>query len=295
MDEHGYEHEHKSGHKYMEITNMKKLITAAIIAAFSFSGTAAATDIFIDVGVDYDPNGAPTAAGGTTTGWKEELTLKYQSASTVQDVNMDGMINAGDTIISRGGLVDANTLGNNHVTGLIESEVLGVGPSNNGYGPTGDWLLSFRFADLAGTHNGDDFIYNSGTIEWLLFDTTHGGEVHLFDLEVTGGAVDVSGLLISGDIGNFDPDGVGTVNGVAVGNIFNTALGGFDNGLNVRFVIDQNANQTVATYDAVLKEFDLANTGHDGSVRFDVPEPASIAMLGLGLLGFAGASRRKSK
>ena len=29
-------------------------------------------------------------------------------------------------------------------------------------------------------------------------------------------------------------------------------------------------------------------------MTFDVPEPASVAILGLGLLGFAGARRRKA-
>jgi hypothetical protein len=33
---------------------------------------------------------------------------------------------------------------------------------------------------------------------------------------------------------------------------------------------------------------------HDGNMSFDVPEPTSIAILGLGLLGFAGARRRKA-
>jgi len=33
---------------------------------------------------------------------------------------------------------------------------------------------------------------------------------------------------------------------------------------------------------------------HDGHISFDVPEPTSIAILGLGLLGFAGARRRKA-
>lgn len=46
-------------------------------------------------------------------------------------------------------------------------------------------------------------------------------------------------------------------------------------------------------YDAVggSQDFQL---NHDGNMTFDVPEPASVAILGLGLLGFAGARRRKA-
>jgi len=33
---------------------------------------------------------------------------------------------------------------------------------------------------------------------------------------------------------------------------------------------------------------------HDGNMKFNVPEPATVAILGLGLLGFAGMRRRKT-
>jgi|GEM_PF-1051668 len=46
-------------------------------------------------------------------------------------------------------------------------------------------------------------------------------------------------------------------------------------------------------YDEIggTQDFQIA---HDGNMTFNVPEPASIAILGLGLLGFAGARRRKA-
>lgn len=42
---------------------------------------------------------------------------------------------------------------------------------------------------------------------------------------------------------------------------------------------------------AGVQEFQVV---HDGNLTFSVPEPTSIAILGLGLLGFAGARRRKA-
>lgn len=41
--------------------------------------------------------------------------------------------------------------------------------------------------------------------------------------------------------------------------------------------------------------FGFGLTEHTGVIKYSVPEPTSIAILGLGLLGFAGASRRKAK
>jgi hypothetical protein len=284
---------------------MKKLITAAVVA-LTFAGTAVADPIYIDVGVDNGGN-ANDAAGPTTTGWKNLLQLKYSSNSDVTDVNNNGIIDAGDTIISEGGLIPGASVTDNLVTALIADQ-FGGGPSDNGFKSAGAWGLSFRFDDLMGTFNGTDFIYTSGTIEWLLMldpanDQSFTQEVRLFDMSIVGHNSMPGNQNYFGEIGNF---GVGQVNGVDIGDVFNIQYGNSSMSFedyaanfsqNVRFNINQNTVTSPGdfSYNAQTGKFEIRNASHNAQATFAVPEPASIAMLGLGLLGFAGASRRKSK
>ena len=93
---------------------------------------------------------------------------------------------------------------------------------------------------------------------------------------------------------------------VHIGDIFNIAVGGSSQSFeeygathtqDVRFRIDQNTDKPVGTFKGVNDEgktlLDVSGI-HNASLEFSVPEPATLAMLGLGLLGF-GASRRKAK
>jgi hypothetical protein len=280
---------------------MKKLFTAALVS-LACASTASATSIYIENGADYGGN-ANTAAGDTTTGWKDSLKLVYVSNSLVTDVDGDGPANgfeAGDTIVSSGGMIGGAILGQNFVTALVDSEV-GGGPSDNGY--TSSWALSFRFDDLMGTFDGTDFNYTSGNIDWFILDVSNGygagvgSEVHLFTTTVQDHFYTNGNQVFTGSVGNF---GTGAVNGVDAGDVFNLAYGNStmsfeDYAMNisdtVRFRIDQNTDApNVTGYNN--GKFEITGE-HDGSLEFTVPEPASVAILGLGLLGFA-ASRRKA-
>jgi len=276
---------------------MKKLLTTALVS-LAFAGTASADQIFINNGADYGGNNADTAIGDTSTGWKTSLKLVYESTSIVTDVDGDFTISAGDTIVSQGGLISGAALGNNAVTALVTSEFGGTGPSDNNYG--NDWALSFRFTDLVGTYDGTDFNYTSGNIDWLLFDSTNGfaNEVHLFTTTITDHSYDIGNQVFTGTVGNFGTD---TINGVDVGDIFNIAYGSDSMSFEeyaetisdvVSFRIDQNTDKPVGDYNPTTGEFTISGS-HDGSLEFAVPEPTSVAILGLGLLGFA-ASRRKA-
>lgn len=294
---------HYTGQNLNGDYKMKNLITAALVS-LAFAGTAAADNIYIDVGADYGGNNTNTAAGNTTTGWKHTLALAYESNSVVQDVDGNQALSAGDTIVSSGGLIGAAILGNNSVTGLLASG-FGGGPSDNGYG--NNWALSFRFNDLMGTHNGTDFIYTSGNIDWFILDTSNGygnggngTEVHLFTTTVNHHSSVPGNQQFTGTLGNF---GVGSVNGVAAGDVFNIQYGSGSMSLEqyalqfvsgVRFSIDQNTHAPqVDSYDPQTGEF-MVSGSHKAALEFQVPEPTTLAILGLGLLGFAGASRRKS-
>lgn len=276
---------------------MKKLITAAIVA-LSFAGTAAADQIYLDVGVDFGGN-ANTAAGATTTGWIDQLSIFYTSTSEIFDNDNNGVLSAGDTILSKGGLLNDNFSGvsdisSNLVTSFEPEQTIFGGPSNNNF--NAGWGLTFGFDDLMGFWTGTGMVYTSGTISLYYYDSTHTAVndfIRLFDLDLSGGADIGTATILGGQLTNF---GTGSINGVDVGDVFNTALGSFEDyansGKNIYFNASQDT-QPLGTLNFVNGVSKISGT-HNGSISFQVPEPTSIAILGLGLLGLAGARRRKS-
>lgn len=290
---------------------MKKLISTliALSIAGSFAGSASADEFYIDIGSDQGGN-ANTANGPTTTGWLDQLSFLYESTSVITDGGVGGAntLSVGDTILSAGGVnngnfVDPTSVSNNLIDGFEPSETTFGGPSNNGFGPSSplQWGLTFGFPDLAGTWNGSGFDYTSGTISMYYYDNTMvnlAGFIRLFDLQVSSGGDTGNSTVLNGQLVNFNA--LSTVNGVDASDVFNFALGSFGDlsGPPNNQVVSFNASQDTQAIGALQFAGGQAEfaASHNGSINFSqVPEPASIAILGLGLLGFAGAKRRKAK
>ncbi len=283
---------------------MKKLLTAGIIT-LSISGGAVAQEIFLDIGADYSNPDIHKAAGDTTTGWKDEMLLDYYSQSYVDDVDNSGDLSFGDKILSAGGLIGGpnGTLALNSVGGFTPGEGFPANGSNNDYGDS--WLISFRFDDLMGTFNGTDFIYSSGTIDWLIFDSSTGAaEHHLFSTDIQNHTSIPGNQVFSGEVYNFGAD---VINGVDVGDIFNIKWGGSSisfedytttyDPFKIDFRIDQNTDDPIIVGNTDVGyedyEFKVESAKHNASLAFHIPEPTSIALFGLALVGLAGAARRK--
>ncbi|MBA6290416.1 PEP-CTERM sorting domain-containing protein [Colwellia sp. MB3u-4] len=292
---------------------MKKLISTliALSLAGSLSATVAADEFYIDIGTNNGGN-SNTAAGDTTTGWLDQLSVRYESTSVITDggTGAANSLSAGDTILSKGGVNNDNfdgtqlqaSLTGNLINNFEPAQIGGNGPSNNGYlNGSLVWGLTFGFDDLVGSWNGTSFVYSGGTLSMYYFDNSMSvvsDLVRLFDLNVSSGGDTGIATVLNGTLGNFGA--LSAVNGVDAADVFNFALGSFGDlsGPPNNRTVSFNASQDTQPVGPLVFSGGSAETGatHNGSVNFtQVPEPTSLAILGLGLLGFAGARRRKAK
>lgn len=291
---------------------MKKLLLASALALTTT--VAVADPIFLDVGQDFGGNGN-VATTSSSTGWIDQLTYIYQSETTVVDVDGSfsgtaaSLLTDGDSIVTNGGFIngDLSSLSTNLITGLNPQQTTFGGPSDNGYG--GDWGLTFQINNLMGTVAGgtNQYLdYTSGAISIYYYQagmTSTADFIELFTINVTNSGLTASGSFVGGNVSNYGTD---LVNGVVAGDVFNSLLGGFKEysedqvspDFAVNSLLDYNTEDVTSAdflgTDAEGNNVFMVEGQHDGSITFNVPEPASIAILGLGLLGLAGARRRKS-
>jgi len=288
---------------------MKKFLTSVAILA-SLSGTAFADQI------SWDASWGASTQGGTQVAPIQEMVFAYNSQSLVTD-NGDGVLSIGDTIQSFGGY---GPTGFNSLASGLELLNLGgiatnnigsfnpnpVAPTMDGYGS--DYMFTFFFNDLMGTFNGTDFVYSSGTLQFGLMSFVPGntglaaGFHNLFDLDVSsGGPENVAGQakqVFKGNVGNF-------ANGA--GDDFTITHKGTDKSMSdwaaegdVRWSTNQTVSAGFQGFPSAPLDITFTNgvavlaANHTGRLSVDVAEPTTLAILGLGLLGFAGARRRKS-
>lgn len=276
---------------------MKKLLTTTITALALGITSQATLANGIATTITYDD-------GTISTAPITELNFNYQSNSTITDSDGNGFLSAGDSIDSIGGaelyndvvgsaldLSELNAaLANNFISGSTPFLALPISGYNS------KWAMTFSLNNLSGTFNGSVFDYTSGEIDvYGLYSSTtdfvYDSFESLFTISIDGtttiaGDINYTGTIT--DVGSdyFTQTQNGETFGVTLGDIGGTT---FVN-------IDQNAfgSSISPVFAAAGGTQNTGITGHDGTITFSVPEPASIAILGLGLLGFAGARRRKS-
>jgi hypothetical protein len=283
---------------------MKKFLTSVAILA-SLSGSAFADQI------SWDASWGASTQTGVQVDPISEMVFAYNSQSLVVD-NGDGVLSVGDTIQSYGGygptgfnslpsgleVLGLGSIGNNNIGSFVPNPF----PTMDGYGS--DYVFTFFFNDLMGTFNGTDFVYNAGTLQFgiMSFNAVNTGLAagfhNLFDLNVnTGGPQNIAGQakqVFNGNVGNF-ANGAGDDFMLRDKSMNDWAALG-----DIRWTTNQTVSAGFAGFPSAPLDIVFENgvavlaANHTGRLSIDVPEPTTLAILGLGLLGFAGASRRKS-
>jgi hypothetical protein len=255
---------------------MKKLLLATLVTAASFSATAYDSVLTFD---DSSFNATPGS----------EVVFDFiDFDSDIADVTQTDTDGNGNIT----GVEDFSEVGS---TDLVNFK-LGTDLLGNG-GSAYEVFYNYTFSGMA-TSNGVtievDFDAGAGS-SGLYVDTTVNGtfdggtQIASYTLN-DGTCTIIIGATAGFCLIDLDVD-------FTAGYFYNT------NGDDVTTLPGKQSSQLIVTVQDIIgldffysapgasQEFQIL---HDGNMTFDVPEPASVAILGLGLLGFAGARRRKA-
>ncbi|WP_076417757.1 flocculation-associated PEP-CTERM protein PepA [Colwellia sp. UCD-KL20] len=260
---------------------MKKLLLASLITSASFAASA-------DV-VTFDDSSFNLTAGSKVV--FDFIDFDTDKANVTQtDSDNNGNITVNEAFSEEG------------VTDIVNFK---MGTTQLGVDAAYEVFYKYAFSGIATTTdvNGKrtlDVTFNAGT-SGLYVDTANVGN------GVLDGGTQIASLGLNEGGCSID---------ITPGPLQNKGFCGLDLNLNFSagYFFDQNgvdlsttANAKSATLIVTVQDilglnFDYPVVGgtqnfqiqHDGNMTFNVPEPASVAILGLGLLGFAGARRSKA-
>ncbi|MBS1139926.1 MAG: hypothetical protein H6R13_1379 [Proteobacteria bacterium] len=290
-----------------KMRNSFKLKALCAALAVTAATAASASQIYLDVGTNFTGANQTGKVNTTSTGVKNEILYTYQSSTTITDLDGNG-IDAGDLVSTSIGLFGTNIIDNNYATGFTPGQGFGSA-SNNGYGSP-NWAISFKGENLLGqvaglNGSGDTAIpllsyAAGGLIQMLLtFDGTSFN--NFMNLLVGGGGATGVGTVLFG-IPNFTGVDAGYNNLIHAANGVNCAgATGMQSLVNcvpspvtVNWVASQDTNVTLSQFVDNGDGTFTVSTNHDGSLRFDIPEPSMLLLMGGALLGLGLTGRRRA-
>lgn len=292
------------------------ILKVATLASALMLGNAYATDIYVDL----------DDAGLTPTDAIETLNVVYDSHTTINmaefglsgsgSVTTVGGVNAigedfgflsSPIFIDEDDLVGCNGSGCGSTNTLISDPNSLASVFGGSEYATSGMALTFG-VELAGSFDGLNLNYSSGVLDLFSYDPSdpNASLTHVFT------STFISGSVLAGE------QRVNTLiadeSEVLVDDTFFLDIAGtmtsFEDYLladpinEIRVAVQQFVNTTQLATDIGTALSDPENNDgagtvhvtalHNASLSFDVPEPTSIAILGLGLLGLAGVKRRKA-
>lgn len=295
---------------------IKTLVKATLAASMLLSASAfAANNMYLDLGDNtYDNDrvlGTPDA--DTTTGIFTEFGFSQMLATSVYDLNeasegpnpvfgsfYDTNITSELTaagVPASGTAMDGSTPVNLTMPldpAQIDLDALSplvppLGSDNEGFLQTWELVTEYHFD---GTLSASGPVYTGGTFDVFFVDhTALANNRRVLGGTLTGSQLQAANLNLFFDI-TFAEDNflwIENSNG-----IFVDANDGTISGNYAKMVLDTNVNPPIPTASQLLQigTNAIRQTTLDGSVTARIPEPGTLALLGLGLLGF-GVARRK--
>ncbi len=297
----------------------KPLVAAAAAAAFAFSGGASAALMRLDLtafgGNTYDAGrfiGAPDA--NSTTASFTEFGFSQLFATSVYDLSDGSVLGAfydtniaselafanvpaaglaldGITPVS---LVTPNCAGGQCDIDALSPLVPPLGSDNEGFLQTWDLQVEYHFDGILGAGGP---VYTGGTFNAYFRDLNTNTSTLAITGALTSSTLAAANLDLYFDITYAAPGFLNIWNGSS----FVDAAASIAGGGVPRLALDTNVNPPIPTADQLLAVFDgggnlnaIRQTTLDGSITGTIPEPSSIALMGLALLGLGAISRKKA-